>query len=122
MIINEKPLLGRKGEQETVNFLLRQGYTILERNWRHKRMEIDIIAKQEKVVVFIEVKTRTNSRTDIKDTVSIFQQNRIIEAAHQYIITQEIDEEIRFDLVLVDANEKSFKFAHHKEFIYPTIQ
>lgn len=51
--------IGNKGEDLAVAYLEKMGYTILHRNWRHRFIEIDIIASKEKIVHFIEVKTRT---------------------------------------------------------------
>ncbi len=52
---------GQRGEQAAVMYLYQQGYTILHKNYRYKRAEIDIIALKEMVMVFVEVKTRTSS-------------------------------------------------------------
>ena len=51
---------GKKGEDLAIDFLQKQGFTILLRNWRYKRYEMDIIAEKSNVLHFIEVKTRTN--------------------------------------------------------------
>jgi putative endonuclease len=50
---------GKKGEQLAGDYLLSLGYEILNRNWRHRRAEIDIIASRNGVLHFVEVKTRT---------------------------------------------------------------
>ena len=52
---------GRRGEDLAVAFLLEQGYRILQRNWREKTGEIDIIAETDEFIVFVEVKTRTTA-------------------------------------------------------------
>ena len=54
-------ILGKRGEQLAVSFLEKKGYQILATNWRHRRAEIDIIAMDEDVLVFVEVKTRNNN-------------------------------------------------------------
>lgn len=51
--------IGKLGENIAVEFLLKKGYTIIERNWRFKKAEIDIIAKIGPFIVFIEVKCRS---------------------------------------------------------------
>jgi putative endonuclease len=55
----EKDALGRTGEQLAVEFLIRGGYEVLERNWRCRQGEIDIIARDGATTVFVEVKTRS---------------------------------------------------------------
>ena len=52
--------IGLMGEDLAANYLIEQGYRILERNWRCKHFEIDIIASYEDILVFIEVKTRSS--------------------------------------------------------------
>jgi putative endonuclease len=51
---------GKKGEDMAVDYLLQLKFTILHRNWRHARFEIDVIASRDSVLHIIEVKTRTN--------------------------------------------------------------
>ena len=53
---------GREGEQRAVEFLLKKGYQIIERNWRTRFGEIDIVAKDKEVMVFVEVKTKTGNQ------------------------------------------------------------
>ena len=52
--------LGKKGERIAVGFLLEQGYSIVERNWRFLKAEVDIIAQKDNIVVAVEVKTRSS--------------------------------------------------------------
>jgi len=55
----KKDDLGRRGEQLAADYLVRSGYTILDRNWRSSEGEIDIVARQGNETVFVEVKTRS---------------------------------------------------------------
>lgn len=54
-------LLGIEGEDFAVTFLKKLGWQILERNWRNKKAELDIIAKDGEILVFVEVKTRSTN-------------------------------------------------------------
>ena len=53
--------IGKKGEEQAVGWLIREGYDILHRNWRYGRYEVDIIARHDEVLHFIEVKCRQRS-------------------------------------------------------------
>ncbi|RFA08719.1 hypothetical protein B7R54_05360 [Subtercola boreus] len=57
-----KDEVGRRGEDLAADYLLEQGYSILERNWRCRQGEIDVVAEHEGVTVFVEVKTRSGLR------------------------------------------------------------
>jgi len=58
--MNRNKLIGQKGENLATDYLLKNNFEILDRNYREGRIEIDIIAKKNKCLYFIEVKTRTN--------------------------------------------------------------
>lgn len=112
---------GNKGEQLAVDFLLNIGYTILDRNFRSGKAEIDIIAKDKNFIIFIEVKSRSvfNEGTP-RDLLSNSQQKRIIEAAHNYIIDNDINEEARFDFISVTLDQQN-KIEHIKDAFYPSL-
>ena len=55
-------ILGKRGEELAVRFLEKKDYQILETNWRYRRAELDIIAKDGEVLVFVEVKTKNNNQ------------------------------------------------------------
>ena len=112
-------ILGKQGEEQAVNYLQNNGYIILDKRWKHKRFEIDIIAKNHNTLIFLEVKTRRNPIISINDIVSNAQKDRIINAAHHYILSNEIDLNIRFDLIYIDYSQKTFKLKHFKEFFAP---
>ena len=112
---------GKDGEQKALSYLIKKNYKIIEANWRHQKCEIDIIASKNKELIFFEVKTRTNSIISQENLISIAQQKRITYAADFYIKKNKIDLIIRFDLVFVEKDLKSFKFTHFKEIFIPTI-
>lgn len=60
----QKSAVGMAGEQIAVQFLEDHGYTVIERNWRHSRQEIDIIARDAQFLLFVEVKTRSCTTPD----------------------------------------------------------
>lgn len=113
--------LGKKGEAMAVDFLTNKGYDILCENYRFKHLEIDIIAKNNKQIVFVEVKTRQSSfLSGPEETVTKSKQKLIIKAANQYILENEIDEESRFDIISIILNNNTKSIEHLEDAFYPT--
>jgi putative endonuclease len=104
---------GDSGEQIAQEHLRKKGYRILETNWRFKRLEVDIIASREDVIVFVEVKTRmTSFFGDPEEAVNRKKQNGIVSAAHQYIVTRDIALEARFDVISVTGSLEDHEIKH----------
>ena len=94
--------LGKKGEQLAKDFLTEKGYTILETNLRVGRNEIDILAYHNNYLVAVEVKTRTsNFFGNPEEFVSNSQITNIKKVLNIYVDDNEIDNEIRIDVVSV---------------------
>lgn len=95
-------VLGDVGEKQACDFLIQQGYKIIENNFRHKHLEIDIIALDEKEdeLVFVEVKTRSNiSFAEIEAQVTQQQLVRISTAAQVYLEKKRLNKCFRFDII-----------------------
>jgi putative endonuclease len=95
--------LGPLGENAAAAYLRNKGYRILERNYRFRRNEIDIIALERSTLCFIEVKTRSSGeKGDPLEAVTIQKQKEIIKAAKAYLaLTGNMERECRFDVVAV---------------------
>ena len=93
---------GRRGEELAALFLEEKGWTIIERNWRHGRAEVDLIARDGEVLVFVEVKT---SRSDLfgppEAWVSARKMKLLTRAAVAFMEQVDHRDEIRFDVVAV---------------------
>jgi putative endonuclease len=92
---------GNRAEQTAATFLQQQGYRVLERNYRCRRGEIDIVAEEGEVLCFVEVRS-TESRAfgDPLETIGEAKQARIIRAARHYLATRRVgDRQVRFDVV-----------------------
>ena len=97
--------IGEKGENLAKDFLIAKNYTILFMNWRFKHSEIDIIAQDGKMIVFVEVKVRSNM--DFGDPESFVDDKKIEkmeEAADEYIEQKDWNGELRFDIIAIDKN------------------
>ena len=112
--------LGQKGEELAAEFLAKSGYKILHKSWRFKHKEIDIIAKYENVIVFVEVKTRTdNYWGNPEDFVTKQKQAFLIAAADEYIVSQNFIGEARFDIISVIFTQNTHSIDHIIEAFYP---
>jgi len=99
---------GQVGEECAVEFLTRHGYQILERNFRNRLGEIDIIAQDGEAICFIEVKTRkTNAFGSPFESVTLAKQHKIIQVALSYLKFKGKEEaQARFDVIAVFLREK----------------
>jgi len=100
--------LGRQNEAVAVQFLKRNGYRILARNCRTFGGEIDIVAKHNQMIVFVEVKSRRSDRYGrAKFAVTPFKQTRLSKAALMWLKSHgRLTSRARFDVVTVDYSEK----------------
>ncbi|MBD79240.1 MAG: hypothetical protein CL840_09995 [Crocinitomicaceae bacterium] len=93
---------GNEGEKIAVNFLRELGYKILHTNWRYRHREIDVICKDQDEVVFVEVKTRSKfEHANPNELITNSKIKHLINAAEEYIISNQIENESRFDVVIV---------------------
>lgn len=104
--------IGEIGEEYTVKFLEKKKYNILERNYRKRYGEIDIIAENKNYIVFVEVKTRhKDSMTSAADAVNRQKQIRIIKTASLYLAENETEKFCRFDVCEVYVNSDNLKLV-----------
>lgn len=103
--------IGEKGELLAKEYLINKGYEIWFTNWRNKRAEIDIIAKDGKTAVFVEVKTRNNdSFGHPEDFVDTVKRRKMHEAAAAFIEWQDWLGELRFDIIAIGRDGKVVHF------------
>ena len=97
----EKLKFGKDSESRAVSFLKSKGYKILKRNYKTKFSEIDIIAEDQGVICFVEVKARhTNLFGEPSEAISIVKQRKIAKAAICYLRENNLLESLaRFDVV-----------------------
>ncbi len=107
---------GDKGEKLAVNYLKEKGYHILQQNYRYKRTEIDIIALHINILVFVEVKYRSNLRYGTPETfLSKEQERRITIGATHYIEEHNFIGDIRFDVIAICKSS----IEHFKDYFFP---
>jgi putative endonuclease len=96
-----KQLLGKGGERLAERYLQKKGYKIIERNYRCRRGEVDLIVLDRKVIVFVEVKTRSDHRFGTPlEAVENRKQQKMIQAAQFFLNEKGLhNREARFDVV-----------------------
>ena len=100
-----KKQIGNYGEDKACQFFIKKGYEILERNWRTRSGEIDIIAYKEEILVFIEVKTLPNGTVDMLQKVLNQQKfKRILKTSKRFLLNHReySNSYIRYDVIVID--------------------
>lgn len=114
--------LGKAGEQLAVEFLLKKGYEIVQRNYTFKKAELDIIARKDGKLIVVEVKTRNSDYLAGPEiTVTKKKQKAIIRAANFYIQEHDLDIETQFDIISIILNAKEKTIEHMEDAFYPLL-
>ena len=96
---------GIEGEDKAANYLIREGYTVVDRNWKSGRKELDIVAEKDGILVVVEVKTRKSAKYgNPEDAVTPSKIRNTVLAADAYIRFNRIDLPVRFDIISVLSN------------------
>lgn len=111
--MDDRKNFGQTGEELATDFLKEKGYEILERNWRFRHIEVDIIARHKQILVFVEVKTRKGADWGEPYTaVDERKQRTLIYAAERYLFGHGLDLEVRFDIVSIISNPGRTALEH----------
>jgi putative endonuclease len=114
--------IGSRGEDTAAKYLVNEGHRIIERNWRAGKDEIDLITISGRFLVIVEVKTRTNTFGNAPETsVDERKQKCLMRAAEAYIHENNIEMELRFDIVSVIISSKETTVFHIPDAFYSTL-
>ncbi|KAA0258666.1 YraN family protein [Deferribacter autotrophicus] len=98
--------IGKAGEKKAAKYLISKGYSIIDKNYRCKFGEIDIIAKKDDVIVFVEVKTRKNRNFGYGfEAVDRKKIDKIIKVAERFLMSRNIENPCRFDVISIDGDD-----------------
>ncbi|MBO0591621.1 YraN family protein [Cellulophaga sp. E16_2] len=110
---------GKLGEQYAINYLKKNGYEIREKNYRYLKAEVDIIAQLKDTLVIVEVKSRSSGFiADLSDLIHQKKINLLVAAAHQYVTVNNLDVEVRFDIITIIKLKEGFKINHIEDAFY----
>lgn len=118
----EHNVLGKEGEDAACAFLESKGYIIRDRNWRWRKLELDIVAVYQNTLIVVEVKTRRNEEfgspvTAVDDTKI----RHIVHATDVYLKKYCIDLPVRFDVISITGMNSPFHIVHIPEAFFPPI-
>ena len=109
---------GNRGEAAAAQYLRRKGYGLLASQWRCRFGEIDLIARKDGVLCFVEVKTRTNLSCGLpREYVTPQKQQRLRKTAAWYLMVKDLDCPARFDVAEVYAEGPHPQKAARIEYI-----
>jgi len=106
------------------DFLIQNGMSIVHRNWRYKRAEIDLIAKEGSILVFTEVKVRDSISFGRPEAmVTRRKQRLLIDAAMAYMRSIHYEWEIRFDIVAITGSpDRDYEILHIRDAFFPGLE
>jgi putative endonuclease len=108
--------LGKKGEQLAIDFLIKNDYKILEKNYRFLKAEVDIIAQKKDVLAAVEVKTRTsNYFGNPEEFVNPKKIKLLLSAIDNYVVERDLDVDVRFDIIAIITNKNKTTIEHIKD-------
>lgn len=117
-----RSLFGQTGEKHAARYLRKKGYHIVKRNYRCAGGEIDLIALDGDMIVFVEVKTRSDrEHADPQDAVTPFKQRQVTRAAKTFLAqTKSQDRACRFDVIAIILDgKKSIEIEHIEDAFEP---
>ncbi len=108
---------GDEGEFRAADFLRKQGYKILQRNYNCRTGEVDIIAKESGTIIFVEVKTRREGGKELPEAaLTQKKRHRLCKAAQHFMRKYKMKDPLfRFDLIGLEYNENNEWEIHHWE-------
>lgn len=114
--------LGRIGEAMAAKHLLEKGYTIHSKNYIYDHAEVDIVAEENGMLVFVEVKTRMSAYlSDPSLLISRKKQRQIIKASDNFAREFHPGKESRFDVIIIITNDKYTSLEHIVDAFYPML-
>lgn len=111
--------LGKRGEDIAKDFFVSNGFQIRDSNWRSHHFELDFVAENNDLLVIVEVKTRTgNTFGEPEDFITDAKMQRTMQAANNYILTNNIEKNARIDIVSIVFNKNNtYRLTHFPDAI-----
>lgn len=105
--------IGKLGEERAQAYLASKGYKIRHVNWKSGKLELDIVAEKDGILIVVEVKTRsTDYFENPEEAITTKKIRNIVNATHDYIFTFDWQGETHFDIISVIPQGQSFRIEH----------
>lgn len=116
-------IVGSWGEKVAANLLTAKGMAIVASNWKSGKYELDIIAQTGTMIVFVEVKTRTDaSQQDPYEAFTAAKQRRMLLSADAFMHANPSPLTPRFDFIAITGNEHDYKIEHIEDLYMPALR
>ena len=112
---------GRFAENKAVEYYISKGYVIRERNWRFKKIEIDIIAQLGNEIIFVEVKARSGRNMDPVDAVDFAKRKRMVHGADIYLRRLNGGFEYRYDIFALEGDMENYRYEVYENAFYSPL-
>ena len=111
--------LGKQGEDAAVEYLLNKGHTIIIRNYRYQKAEVDIISNHQGLTIFTEVKTRSTDKFGYpEEAIGVKKKDLLRQAMEFYLTENNIQEETRFDIISIVIIKGKVDIHHIEDAFY----
>jgi putative endonuclease len=111
---------GKKGEELAADLLLKKGYRILRRNYRYLKAEIDILAQKKNILAVVEVKYRRSDQLQpVTASINKKKIGLLIMASDHYVVENDLEVNVRFDIITILGQSGAYKIEHLKEAFSP---
>ncbi|MGB7395547.1 MAG: YraN family protein [Pricia sp.] len=118
-LIGKHNEFGKEGEELAAKFLIEKGYSIQQKNYRHGKIEIDIIAQKGDVLAIVEVRARSSDHIiPIAETITPKKIQRLVRGANQFVTSRRLDVEVRFDIITILKNPQVLEIEHLENAFY----
>ena len=119
----EHNTLGKWGEDITADYLVKEGYAIVERNWHMNKLEIDIIASKGNIIAFVEVKTRRSvTGMDPLKAMTPSKIRYLVSAANGYLRMSRTPLRPRFDVATIVGDDHGYTFEYIADAFRPPLR
>lgn len=116
----EHNLFGKEAEERALEYLKANAYTLLKKNYRYRKAEVDLLMQKEDLLICVEVKARSSTFFGAPEQFISSKKIRLLVGAVDHFIQEnQLDLEVRFDIIAFTVKGKQWKLNHIKQAFYP---